>query len=576
MTFTAAKTAGAQPKLTLTPYGGLGEIGLNSLSLSYASSMVLIDCGLMFPEDFHLGVDVVIPRFDHLLENHDKLLGLVLTHGHEDHIGALPWLVPMLEHLDIYGSPFTLALVEHKLKEHNLLNRVTLNTVKPNKPLFLGAFKFRFFPVCHSILDGLALGIETPIGKVLHTGDFKLDPDPLSGPGTDLEVFRKYAGNQGIKLLLSDSTNIENEGYSLNEREVFEALRSVFKGAGGRVLVTLFSSNIQRIQEVLDCAKESGRKVVVAGRSLDNNIEMARALGHIRVPKGLIVEASDLPDDFPDSKVVLLVTGSQGEPMSALARIVWGAHKNLDIKRGDTVIMSSRLIPGNTSTVNRLINQLYKLGAEVLYSQVSGIHASGHAYKGELTAMLETMRPEYFIPVHGEYRHLVKHAELAEAHGVARDKIFVLEDGQPISFLHTQRSKKAVFGIGAGPGVMLETPIPAESILVDGKGVGDVGQVILKERQLLGDEGMVIVLLVLDAHTREIILGPEVQSKGFIFEPQFTDMLKNSCNLVVKLLEKEPSKNADVLYDKIRSTLRRYFKQQLGRDPVVIPLVKMI
>jgi ribonuclease J len=342
------------------------------------------------------------------------------------------------------------------------------------------------------------------------------------------------------------------------------------------VLVTLFSSNIQRIQEVLDCAGESGRKVVVEGRSLDNNIEMARILGHIRIPGGLLVEPSDLPDDFPDSKVVLLVTGSQGEPMSALARIVWGAHKNLDIKRGDTVIMSSRLIPGNTSTVNRLINQLYKLGAEVLYSQVSGIHASGHAYKGELTAMLETMRPEYFIPVHGEYRHLVKHAELAEAHGVAKDKIFILEDGQPISFLHTQKSKKAVFGIGAGPGVMLETPILAESILVDGKGVGDVGQVILKERQLLGDEGMVIVLLLLDANTREIILGPEVQSKGFIFEPQFSDMLKNSCNLVVKLLEKEPSKNADVLYDKIRSTLRRYFKQQLGRDPVVIPLVKMI
>jgi ribonuclease J len=298
---------------------------------------------------------------------------------------------------------------------------------------------------------------------------------------------------------------------------------------------------------------------------------MARTLGYIRIPKGLLLEPADMPDDFPDSRTALLVTGSQGEPMSALARIVWEAHKNLRIHQGDTVIMSSRLIPGNTSTVNRLINQLYKLGAEVLYSQVSGIHASGHAYKGELTAMIETMRPEYFIPVHGEYRHLVKHAALAEAHGVAKNNIFILEDGEPVSFIHARKAKK-----NAPPAAVPETPIPAESILVDGKGVGDVGQVVLKERQLLGDDGMVIVLLLLDADTREIVLGPEVQSKGFVFEPNFTDMLKNSCNLVVKLLEKEPGKDPDALADKIRSALRRFFRRQLGRDPVVIPLVKMI
>ncbi|MDR2893652.1 MAG: ribonuclease J [Deltaproteobacteria bacterium] len=549
-------------RLVITPYGGLGEIGLNSMSFAYNDSMLLVDCGLMFPEDYHLGVDVVIPRFDHLLENKDKLNGIVLTHGHEDHIGALPWLVPQLDQPDIYGSPFTLALVEHKLRERNLLDKVKLHPVKPGRALELGEFKLNFFPVCHSIIDGLALGIETPVGKVIHTGDFKMDADPLSGPGTDLALFRKFAGRHGVKLLFSDSTNVENNGYSLGEREVFSALNSVFLQAQGRVLVTLFSSNIQRIQEVFDCALMSGRKVAVAGRSLMNNIEMARNLGHLNIPEGLLIDPADLPQDMPDRQVTMLVTGSQGEPLSALSRIVCGEHKNLSIHAGDTVVMSSRLIPGNTTTVNRLINRMYKLGAEVLYSQISGIHASGHAYKGELTAMLEAVRPEYFIPVHGEYRHLVKHAELAREHGVLPSKVFILEDGQPISF-----GKRSV---------TLEEPILADPILVDGKGVGDVGQAVLKERQLLGDEGIVIVMVLLDLLDREIIRGPEIYSKGFVFEQQYSHLLNDSRCIVQDVLEAEPSRDTDILQDKIRSALRRFFKKVLGRDPVVVPLVRIV
>ncbi|MDL2285392.1 ribonuclease J [Desulfovibrio sp. OttesenSCG-928-F07] len=552
----------SKPRLSVTPLGGMGEIGLNCTLFSYGDDMVMVDCGLMFPEDYHLGVDVIIPRFDYVLENREKLRGVLLTHGHEDHIGALPWLVSHLDHPKIYGSAFTLALVEHKLRERHLLDRVELVTVVPGTTKALGCFIFNFFTVSHSIVDGLALGIETPVGRVVHTGDFKLDSNPISGSGTDLDKFRAFAGTGGVRLLLSDSTNVERNGYSLGEREVFGALRSAFKKAEGRVLVTLFSSNIQRIQEVFDCALETGRKVVVGGRSLVNNIEMARNLGYINIPDGLYIELSELTPDTPDERLVLLVTGSQGEPMSALARIVWGGHKQLSIHRGDTVIMSSRLIPGNATTVNRLINELYRQGAEVLYSQVGGIHASGHAYKGELAAMLEAVRPEYFIPVHGEYRHLVKHAELAKEHNVIPEKIFIMDNGQTLSF---------------GPDdVKPGQNVPAESILVDGKGVGDVGQVVLKERQILGDEGMVIVFMLLHEGGREVIHGPEILSKGFIFEQHYSHILEDSKCLILDLLEAEFPSDIEKLQEKIRSSLRRFFRRVMGRDPVVVPVVRVI
>lgn len=550
-------------RLIITPLGGLGEIGLNSMTVSYGDDMVLIDCGLMFPEDHHLGVDVVIPRFDHVLENAEKLRGILLTHGHEDHIGALPWLVPLLDHPKIYGSLFTLALVEHKLRERGLLERVHLVTISAKTRLKLGAFTCRFFPVSHSIVDGMAIGLETPEGKVLHTGDFKLDPSPLIGEGTDLKELSAFAGAEGVRVLLSDSTNVESSGYSLNEKEVLVSLHSVFKEAKGRILVTLFSSNIQRIQEVFDCALEAGRKVVVGGRSLLNNIEMARGLGYIKIPDGLYIELNDLSPDMADHQLVLLVTGSQGEPMSALSRIVSGGHKQLAVHEGDTVIMSSRLIPGNATAVNRMINQLYRQGAEVLNSSSSGIHASGHAYSEELTEMLQAVRPEFFIPIHGEYRHLVKHARLAQGLGLAADHVFVLENGQPLSF--------------GADGVKREEPILAESILVDGKGVGDVGQVVLKERQILGGEGVVVVLLVLSAAGREVLMGPEVLSKGFVFEQQFSHLLEDSRCIVLDILEEEfPPMDIEKLQERIRSGMRRFFRRVVGRDPVVVPIVRLL
>ena len=554
----AGKQAYPGAWLTITPLGGFGEIGMNCMVWSTPQAKVVVDCGLMFPSDYHLGVDVIIPRFDFIKEHKADIRGIVLTHGHEDHIGALPWLVPHCS-VPIYGSPFTLTLVEHKLRERGLLDRVELVEVGPSSPLTLGDMTFHFFPVCHSIIDGYALGVETPAGRVVHTGDFKIDPNPLDGPGTDLAEFRKFSGKEGATLLLSDSTNIEREGRSLSEREVLANLNSLFKQAQGRIIVTLFSSHIQRIQEVFDCAEETGRSVIVAGRSLVNNIEMARNLKRLRPPENFYTDGDNLPS-LEDNNVVLLVTGSQGEPLSALSRIVTRGHKSLSIHEGDMVIMSSRLIPGNTMAVNALVNNLYRLGAEVYYDKEHPVHASGHAQQKELTEMIRAVRPRCFVPLHGEYRHLVKHVRLAVRNGVSELNTEIIENGQP-------------FTVTPG-GIALEEPILAQSILVDGKGVGDVGQVVLKERHILGGEGMVLVVMALDEDTRTILYGPELISKGFVFEQQFSHVLEDAKCLVLDAFEGyPPSGDLPKLQERIRSDLRRFFRKILDRDPVVVPVV---
>lgn len=546
--------------VTLTPLGGYGEIGLNCTTLTTAQGMAMIDCGLMFPSDYHLGVDVIIPRFDSVLEKKELLQGIVITHGHEDHIGALPWLLSHVT-VPVYSSPFALGLIANKLKEHGLADKIPLIPVAGGDTVRFAGCSFHFFPVCHSIIDGFGLGIETPAGKIIHTGDFKLDPDPLSGSGTDLEMFRSFSGEEGVRLLLSDSTNVENEGHSLSERQVFSSLRRFFKESTGRIIVTLFSSHIQRIQEVFDCARETGRSIVVNGRSLVNNIELASSLGKLSPPPGLYMDPASMPD-LPDEEMVLLVTGSQGEPFSVLSRIVRGDHKHLSIHSGDTVIMSSRLIPGNAVAVTRLINDLYRKGAEVYFEAVRAIHASGHAHREELISMLDTVRPEYFIPIHGEYRHLFKHRRLAVERGIDPEKALLLVDGQPITF--TQDSMRK------------EEPIEAESILVDGKGVGDVGQIVLKERHLLGDEGMVVAILVVEAESMAILHGPEVISKGFVFEQQFNHVLEDSRCLILEALDETPPEEIDKLQEKIRLSMRRFFRKIMGRDPVVIPIVAVI
>jgi len=547
----------ADKALTLYPLGGLGEIGMNCMLYRTDKSMVMVDCGLMFPEDYHFGVDVVIPCFDYVLRNKEFLHGIVLTHGHEDHIGALPWLLQNVD-VPVYGSEFTLGLVENKLREHDLDKWADLRPVRPYDRMLIGDFKFNFFPVCHSVIEGFGLGIETPAGRVVHTGDFKIDRNPLGGHATDLGAFRKFS-EQGVKLMLSDSTNVGNEGFSLTEREIKVALREIFTRAKGRILVSLFSSHIQRMQEVFDLADAEGRKVAVSGRSLYRNIELARDQGHLKIPKKTLIDL-DCLDQYGDSELVLLVTGSQGEPLAALSRMAMGEHRQLKVKPDDLVLLSSRFIPGNVKAINRVINNLYRLGAEVMYEKMHGIHASGHAHAGELTLMLETVRPEYFIPVHGEYRHLVKHRRLAVECGVDDEKSLVVENGNPVAFLDD------------GSCQMLPT-IPAEKILVDGKGVGDVGQSVLKERQLLAGEGMVIVVLVVDEATGEISMGPDIMSKGFVFEEEYRHLLDDAKCIVLDVHENIAPGETTKLKERIRSALRRFFRKVLGRDPVVVPLV---
>ncbi|GFM32935.1 ribonuclease J [Desulfovibrio subterraneus] len=548
-----------QDFLTLTPLGGYGEIGMNCTIWSTATTSVLVDCGLMFPDDYLLGIDVVIPQFDHILRQKEKVRGIVLTHGHEDHIGALPWLMPWL-HVPIYGSRFTMALVEHKLREANLLDRSELVVVEPGQRLALGDMVFNFFPVCHSIIEGFGLGVETPVGRVVHTGDFKLDPNPIDGHSTDLDAFRRFS-DEGVQLLLSDSTNIERDGHSLGEREIRDTFDGIFRDATGRVVVTLFSSHIQRIQEVFDIAAKYGRKVAVSGRSLLNNIDIARDLGFMRVPSGVYMDPQDMPA-LPDNEIVLLVTGSQGEPLSALSRITRGEHRSLAIKEGDTVIMSSRFIPGNARAITRLINDMYRLGAEVYYENFRNIHASGHAYREELRTMLETVRPRFFVPVHGEYRHLVKHCRLAHECGIPQEHTIILEDGDPLTLLPE--------------GIRKEPRINLETVLVDGKGVGDVGSSVLKERQILGGEGMVVVFLVLDEQIWEILHGPDIVSKGFIFEAHYNHVLEDAKCIVLDILENMSPGDLEKLQDRIRSTLRRFFRKVLERDPVVLPVITMV
>ena len=555
--------------LTITPLGGLGEIGMNCQKWQTDQGVVLIDCGLMFPDDALLGVDVVIPRLESVFAEGEKVLGIVLTDGHEDHIGALPWLLlqyKSLRGIRIYGSPFTIALVEHKLEEHGLLDRVELVAMPARSSVTLGNLTFHFIPVCHSIPQCYALAVETPVGKILHTGDIKLDSTPLDNeeacdPIADFSRFAAEGEHKGIRLLLADSTNVENPGHSLPERQVHDDLDAIFSEVRGRIIIALFSSHIRRIRTVLELARKYGRSVLVSGRSLSTNIEKAVELGLLEQPDNLYSEAAGFPELDPGQTVVL-ATGTQGEALSALARIARGEHRQLSLHEGDTVIMSSRVIPGNARAISKVLNQIYRLGAEVYHNPDRTVHATGHACRSELKEIIGAVQPEYFIPVHGEYRHLALHARLAEDCGVTHDHIKIIEDGQPVTFLDDS--------------IRMEDPVSVESVMVDGKGVGDVGRMVLKERRILGGEGLVAVVLVIAEETGEVLHGPEMISRGFVFEQQYSHLLEDAKCLVLDQLESTNPNDITKLSDRIRSSLRRFFRDVLGRDPIVVPIVTQI
>jgi ribonuclease J len=545
--------------LSIIPLGGLGEIGLNMLLIRYEEQILIIDAGLMFPEDYMLGVDIVLPDFSFLLKNRERIQAVILTHGHEDHIGALPFLLREIS-VPVYGSRFTLELVKEKLKEHRLLDQCDLRTVFPKEILPIGPFQIEFIRVNHSIPDGLGLAIQTPVGTLIHSGDFKIDQTPLDGEITDINTFAAY-GAKGVLALMSDSTNVEREGYTLPEKRIGETLDQLMRDCEGRVIVAVFASNMNRIQQVVNSAARYQRKVAFNGKSMVVNCRIARELGLLNVPPGMELTLGEMLQ-LPDSQVTLITTGSQAEPMSSLTRIARDDHKQVKIKKGDTVILSSRFIPGNEKAIDALINNLYRFGAEVIYEKVSEIHVSGHAHQEELKLMIHLTRPKFFIPIHGEYRHLVKHAQLAHKIGIPKENLLLVEDGQVISLDRE----------GARTGDRVEVG----RVFVDGKGVGDVSNLILRDRRHLSNEGLVVVQVVLNNQTGELLSGPDIISRGFIPEEEYPHLIQEAKERVLEILylrQKEDITNWADIQEEIRKTLRRFFDHSLERRPVVLPLI---
>ncbi len=545
--------------LKLAPLGGLGEIGLNMMAIEYDGAIIVIDAGLMFPEDYMLGVDCVIPDMDYIREHRDRVGAILLTHAHEDHIGALPYLLRDVN-APVHATRFTLGIVRHKLEEHGLLANATLNTVAPGEVLALDPFRIEFIRVNHSVVDGVGLSIDTPAGRIVHTGDFKITHTHMCGMATDVNRFARL-GQEGVLALLSDSTNVEKPGYTVSDRDIGETLKGIIDRSRGRVLVALFASSIARIQQIVDIARETNRKIVINGRSLDVTVSIAREMGYLQLETALEIDIDEV-NHYPENEVVIITTGSQGEPMSALARMASGIHKQIKIRKGDTVILSSKFIPGNEKAIAKIINNLYRRGADVMYEKISEIHVSGHAFQEELKLMIHLTRPRYFIPIHGEYRHLVLHARLAESMGIPRHNVLLAENGQEILF--DEEGGRLGERIGTG------------RVMVDGKGIGDVGRSILKERRALSEEGFVAVTLAFDEETGTIVYGPEIVSRGFVFMTETGHLLDDAICVVLEVVEDVPPdvpNRLERIRNRIQADLRRYFTFTIKRRPVILPFV---
>ena len=545
--------------LRIIPLGGLGEIGLNMMVFEYGDSMFVVDAGLMFPEDYMLGVDYVIPDMTYLKEKRSKIAGIILTHAHEDHIGAIPYLLRDVE-APVFGTPFTLGLVRHKLDEASIRHTGRLHEVNPGEKLKIGDFEIQFIRVSHSVVDGVGLAIQTPLGLIIHTGDFKLSQTPIKGMGTDTKTFEKF-GEKGVLALLSDSTNVEKEGKTISALEIGKTLAKITEGSSGRIIIALFASNIARIQQIVNIAKARERKIIFNGRSIEVSLDIAKQLGYIDIPDGMEIHISEL-NIYPDDEIIIVTTGSQGEPMSALARMASGTHRQIKAKDGDTVILSSKFIPGNEKAIANIINRLYKRGANVIYEKISEIHVSGHAFRDELRMMIRMTRPKYFIPIHGEYRHLILHARVAEEEAVEKDHILIAENGQIIEFDES--------------GVRIENDVITGRVLIDGKGIGDVGRSVLKERRVLSEEGLVVVKIAFDEETGIIVYGPEIDSRGFVFETETGHLLEDAICVILEIVEEispDEVNRVNMIRDKVQKALRQYFYFTIGRRPVILPFI---
>jgi ribonuclease J len=545
--------------LRIIPLGGLGEFGLNMMLLEYGDAAIAIDCGLMFPGADLLGIDLVIPDVAYLLERKDRLKGIVLSHAHEDHVGALPYILNHFS-VPIFGTRLTLGLINNRLREHDLDNTADLREITAGRPWEIGPFQVEGIRVTHSLMDCLALAIETPVGTVIHTGDFKIDNTPMEGEMFDFQRFAAY-GEKGVLLLLSDSTNIERSGYTPSEREVGRNLEQIFQESRGKILVSTFSSSIPRIQQVVDISESCGRRIVLSGRSMIRNSQVAAELGYLRLPRSFMTE-NESWRELPAERLTFLTTGSQGEPLSVLHRVALDDHKSIKIDPGDTVILSSKFIPGNEKTISNLINHLYRRGAEVHYEKVSEIHVSGHASQEELKTMLQLTRPRYFVPIHGEYRHLVRHRKLAQDVGVPEDHCFILEDGDVLEMTATSAKKVQ--------------PIQVGRVFVDGKGVGDVGDVVIRDRRHLSEDGMVLAVMAIHQQSGEIVAGPDLISRGFMRDEEGEEVLGQARKVVLDILaslNRETRTDPAELQEEVRKALRRYFRKRFERHPVVLPYI---
>ncbi len=544
--------------LRLLPLGGLGEIGMNLMVLEYAEEIFLIDCGLMFPEPYMLGVDIVIPDITVLVAVRERIKGIILTHGHEDHIGALPFILPRLE-VPVYGTRLTIAMVARRLEEHDLLAECELKVIAPGDIVATNNFSIEFISVVHSIPQGVALAITTPAGVVIHSGDFKIDQTPLSLERTDLNRLSEI-GNDGVDLLLADSTNIENVGYSVSESEVRKAFAGFLSEASGRVIVTLFASNLNRIRELIRLAHEHGRKVAILGRSLHNNTQIAREIGIFDLPDDTLVDIEDIAALKPE-EVLVITTGSQGEPFSGLSLMASGNSKWLKVRTGDTIIFSSRFIPGNEKAISNLLNRLSRLGARVLYPPIAFTHASGHAFRDELALLHNLVRPQHFLPIHGEYRHLDQHCRLARELGVAEDCARVIVDGEL-----AQLDENGLQVIGQ---------VEHGKVLIDGKGVGEIDFATLHDRRHISYNGMVMVVVGINESSGEVVYGPEITTKGLIADENevIMDELHDAVGVALQSIPTIERSDWIEVKAVLRRAVKKYFRTTLDKKPMILPVI---
>ena len=553
---------GEKAKVKIIPLGGLNEIGKNMTAIEYKNDIVIIDCGLKFPDEDMFGIDVVIPDITYLLKHRDKVSGIFLTHGHEDHIGALPYVLKQLN-VPVYGTKLTLGIVQSKLKEHNLLSTTELITVKPRDVVRLNSVSVEFIKTNHSIADSVAIAVHTPLGAVLHTGDFKVDYTPIDGESMDFARFAEL-GKKGVLLMMADSTNVERPGYTMSEKIVGESLCRIFGKSKGRIIVATFASNIHRIQQIIDAAAMYGRKVAVSGRSMENIVQVAIELGYIKIEKENLVSIDQI-NKYNNDQIVIITTGSQGEPMSALARMATSEHRKVNIVQGDTIIISATPIPGNEKLVSRVVDQLFKKGAEVVYGSSEAVHVSGHACQEELKLMQTLVKPKYFIPVHGEYRHLKQHGELANSIGVPKSNILIPEIGDVIEVTRNSIKKSGTVISG--------------QIFVDGLGVGDVGNIVIRDRKHLSQDGILTVVVTLSKENKAIIAGPDIISRGFVYVRDSEKLMDEARDIVRDVFTKcEERKITDwsTLKSTVRDELKSFLYEKTKRKPMILPIIMEI